>query len=579
MNTKIAFILTMGAWLAGLDCAQAQTTFTQITNGAIVNDKGIWIYCVWGDFHNSGFLDLIAPNYALGTNGYYENTGGSFLKISQGDPVQDSDNHVGAWAADYDNDGNLDLIITAGGFLSASHNRLYHNNGDGAFSPVSGGDLSKSVGYFGPGAWADYDRDGFVDFLVVNHGSPASDGGPSLLYHNNGDGTFDEITTGPVVTTIVGAGFSAVWEDYDNDGFPDLLVVDHNGPVNFLYHNEQNGTFSRVLTNIVATDDWPQSASCAAWGDYDNDGLPDLFVTSAGISPNQLYHNEGGGVFTRATSGPKLVASPGGEFNGCAWGDYDNDGYLDLFVSSFTEKNALFHNNGDGTFTRILSSAPAQGGGPNVVCGAVSWVDYDNDGFLDLFVGVVTDSNESYLAPAKNLLYHNNGNSNAWLEVKLIGTLSNRSAIGAKVRAHATIGGKSFWQLREIGNGGGYNCQPLVAHFGLGDATNVDTLRIEWPSGLVQTLTNVPGRQILTVAEHQLGATNAPSFTSVSLAPNGAVNLSASGDAGLLYLFQGSTNLVNWAYLGVRSNATGAVQFTDLRATNYPSRFYRVSIP
>ena len=160
-------------------------------------------------------------------------------------------------------------------------------------------------------------------------------------------------------------------------------------------------------------------------------------------------------------------------------------------MSSFTENNALFHNNGDGTLTKILAGAPVQGGRANVVSGAVSWLDYDNDGFLDPFVGVVTDSNESSIIPARNLLYHNNGNRNAGLEIKRIGTLANRSGIGAKVRAHATIGGKSFWQLREIGNGGGYNCQPLVAHIGLGDAANVDTLRIKWPSGVSQTLTNV----------------------------------------------------------------------------------------
>ena len=188
-------------------------------------------------------------------------------------------------------------------------------------------------------------------------------------------------------------------------------------------------------------------------------------------------------------------------------------------------------------------------------------------------------SNGAFTTAGNNFLYRNNGNGNRWLKLKLIGGPSNRSAIGAKVRAHATIGAKSFWQLREIGNGGGYNCQPLVAHFGLGDATNVDNLRIEWPSGVVQTLTNVAARQILTVVEHQYGVTSAPSFTVVSPGTNGSINLSASGDTGLLYLFEGSTNLVNWSRLEVRSNATGTVQSSDLRATNYSSRFYRISIP
>jgi hypothetical protein len=204
----------------------------------------------------------------------------------------------------------------------------------------------------------------------------------------------------------------------------------------------------------------------------------------------------------------------------------------------------------------------------------VSWVDYDNDGYLDLFITVIADSGLT-----SNLLYHNTGTTNAWLELKLVGMASNRSAIGAKVRVHATIGGKSFWQLREISNGGGRWVQPLVAHFGLGDATNVDNVRIEWPSGIVQTLTNVAPRQILTVVEHQAGVSNPPAFTSVSQATNSWVNLSAAGSTGLLYLFEASTNLVSWSWLGVRSNATGNVQFTDLHATNYASRFYRVSIP
>jgi len=121
--------------------------------------------------------------------------------------------------------------------------------------------------------------------------------------------------------------------------------------------------------------------------------------------------------------------------------------------------------------------------------------------------------------------------------------------------------------------------QPLVAHFGLGDATNADTVRIEWPSGIVQTLTNLATRQILTVVEHQSGPTNAPSLTGISAATNRLVTLSATGATGFLYLFEGSTNLVNWTWLGVRSNAVGSVQFTDLHATNYRSRFYRVSLP
>jgi hypothetical protein len=196
-----------------------------------------------------------------------------------------------------------------------------------------------------------------------------------------------------------------------------------------------------------------------------------------------------------------------------------------------------------------------------------------------LFVanGFVVDSEN-------NLLYHNNGNSNAWVNFRLIGRLSNHSAIGAKVRLKATIHGRTFWQMREISGGSGFGSQnDIRANFGLGDATNAELVRIEWPSGIVQTMTNVAGRQFLTVVEHQerqtISPPLAPTFTSVSRSTNGMVDLSVSGAPGLLYLLEASTNLANWMKVGVRTNAVGTFQFTDTAATNYATRFYRVSAP
>jgi hypothetical protein len=346
---------------------------------------------------------------------------------------------------------------------------------------------------------------------------------------------------------------------------------------NSLFHNNGNGTFTKVTTGSIVTDGGHHSGGCA-WGDYDNDGFLDLFVangTFSGSENNFLYHNNGNGTFTRITNG--TVATDTGKSISCAWGDYDNDGFLDLFVTNEggpgvfpTVVNFLYHNNGDGTFTKVTTGSLANEYSDSFGC---SWADYDNDGFLDLFVARGDDRG--------NYLYHNNGNTNGWISVKPVGRVSNRSAIGAKVRVEAVIGGVRRRQLREISGGNGCNGQSaLWANFGLGDATNIDLVRIEWPSGIVQTWTNVAVRQSLTVVEHQQpGATNAPSFTSVSRVTNGVVNLSISGDTGLLYLFEASTNLVNWSWLGVRSNANGTVQFTDLTATNYANRFYRVSVP
>ncbi len=484
MKTKT--LLVLGVFLATLASGRAQTNFTKITTGDIVTDSGQFAAPCWADFDNHGFLDLLVPNYS-GANVFYRNNGdGTFTKVIQGDPVQDIGYHAGAPAADYDNDGYPDIAMIIGaGASTMEQNMLYHNNGDGTFSPVSGGALTDSAGFFNVGAWADYDNDGFVDLLVAQ-ADPNGIGRTNLLFHNNGDGTFSSV--GGAVTSDAVNSTSAAWADYDNDGFMDLIV---SSDENFLYHNNRNGTFTRILTNTVATDSWSDGAWTPTWGDYDNDGLPDLFVAGMEMG-GRLYHNDGNGAFSRVSSGAMLQPPTGGGSRACGWGDYDNDGYLDLFISSYNAPNRLFHNNGDGTFTQTDDEVFSSDANKGVACQTCSWVDYDNDGSLDLFVTRFPDNGTT-----NNLFYHNNGNTNGWLEVKLVGTVANRSAIGTKVRVHATIGGKSFWQLREVTTGGGRWVQPLVAHFGLGDATNVDTLRIEWSSGTVQEFHNFTPKQIL----------------------------------------------------------------------------------
>ena len=315
INSKLNLLLA-GAFLALTSTGLSQSvTFTQITNGPIVNDLGEFTGCVWGDFNNDGFLDLIVCNYNGRTNVFYQNNGdGTFTKISQGDPVQDADYHIYAGAGDYDNDGNLDVWVTVGAYApSARRNMVYHGNGDGTFSRVSGS-VTSLLGHFGVGVWADYDHDGFLDVFFANHGASNDNGGKNLLFHNNGDGTFSGITSGAIVNDI-GVGYCAAWEDYDNDGFVDLLVLNNEAnALNFLYHNNGNGTFTRVFTGIVATDIWSSGASTCAWADYDNDGFPDLFVTDQAGTRNQLYHNNGDGTFTRVPSGPELVPPARGLF-------------------------------------------------------------------------------------------------------------------------------------------------------------------------------------------------------------------------------------------------------------------------
>ena len=389
-------------------------------------------------------------------------------------------------------------------------------------------------------------------------------GSTNVLFHNNGDGTFSKIISGSIVTDK-GDGFACLWADYDNDGFDDLLVCnlghsDDGVATNFLYHNNGDGTFTRVTNAAVhiGTDTWSDGSPGAAWGDYDNDGYQDLFAAGNDGTSDRLYHNNGNGTFAIATT----IARPGGTVSlGGSWGDYDNDGYLDLLIRTGDGHNRVFHNNGDGTFTAVTQGPIVTDNFAGYSCWTADWVDYDNDGFLDLFVAASADSG----LLTTNLLYHNTGNSNAWLEVKLVGTAANRSAIGAKVRVHAAIGGKTFWQMREVRSGGAYGGS-LVSHFGLGDATNVDDLRIEWPSGTVQELHDVSPKQILTVTE--------PPRLMAAMT-NGVPQFSFKGGRGFTYEIDSSPDLLTWASNSVVTitNLNGTAQIVD---TNPPTtrRFY-----
>src|ERR1017187_3881489 len=540
---------------------EVDPTFTKITSGTIVTDATILGYsCAWGDYDNDGYIDLVvmaAFNTVANTPSrnslFHNNRDGTFTKVSNTVITTEFRDWRGCAWADYDNDGNLDLYVTStDGFGFAAQNELFRNNGNGTFTKMTPSNVgpiaSPAAGASEGCVWADYDNDGFLDLFVARFG-------PDWLFHNNGDGTFAQMTN-----AVVGLvqdnrdSYETMWADYDNDGRPDLFVAvkDDNGinQTNFLYHNQGNGTFARVTTGSIGTDN-EYSGGCA-WGDYDNDGYPDLFVVNGkySVATNSLYHNNQDGTFTKKTGAEVgSIASDAAFFSSCAWGDYDNDGFIDLFVTcggagyqsgpngSIPGTNYLYHNNCDGTFTRVLSGSLVHDLGFSWNC---AWGDYDNDGFLDLFV---TRPSTNFIIPfTPPLLYRNSGNSNNWLKVTLVGTLSNRSAIGAKVRVQATIRGQAMWQLRDINNGNGMGGSSLIAHFGLGDATNIDLVRIEWPSGIIQTLTNVATKQSLTIVEHQPPGAAPPVFTGVSRSTNGVLNLSVTGGTGLLYLFEASTN-------------------------------------
>lgn len=532
-----------------------QPIFTEVAALAGLGTPGRFTGYTWGDINGDGWPDIFVSNYGFAPNIFALNNGdGTFTSLPLGDPVLQGGYRAGACFADFDNDGLLDLVVAGPGLEPSPQagNYLWHNDGNNTFSLVSTNGFPREVGSSISPSWADYDLDGWLDLIITD---PY---GRNHLYHNNGDGTFAKVTTGPVATNF-GFGVSATWCDYDDDGYPDLFVVnaEDNSSLNFFYHNNGNGTFTRVTTGPVATD--RGLAIAASWGDINNDGYPDLFVTGDADLHNRLYLNNGDGTFTKVTAGPELVNPPNVFTEGGVWGDYDNDGYLDLFITRRGGTNVVYHNNGDGTFASV---APAVSGqeepADNFCCG---WVDYNGDGYLDMFVTRGTDVSLSSCA-----LFRNNGNTNNWLKVRCIGTVSNRSAVGAKVRVQATIAGKTFWQMREINTGdGGFN-SVMLAHFGLGDATNVTALRVEWPSGAVQEFQNLQVKQTLTITEP-------PRLTPLALAA-GKPQFSLIGGVGFKYNVQVSSDLTTWSNWRSVTNTSRTITITDDDAMG-AQRYYR----
>ena len=466
-------------------------SFTKITSGAIANDSG-WCYgCCWADFNNDGYQDLFVVNNMAGNKNnllYMNNGNGTFTKVTTGPVVNDGGSSYGCTAADYDNDGYMDLFVAN----YNENNFLYHNNGNGSFTKITTGAIVNDGGNSTGCAWGDYDNDGFVDLFVCNRNQP------NFLYHNNGNGTFTKITTGAIVTNNSNSGGCA-WCDYDNDGYLDLYVANAGPAADFLYHNNGNGTFTQITNDPVVNDILHSSGG--SWGDYNNDGYMDLFVSGGviGSGVDRLFRNNGNGTFTKITSDPIVTYNHWA--GGSSWGDFNNDGWLDMFDGGYDGINLLFVNNGNGTFTRIDTGIIVTDG--NYKEGA-GWCDYDNDGSLDLFV-----ARNNYFG-GNNCLYHNEGTANKWINIKCVGIVSNKSGIGAKLYLKAIINGSPVLQMREISSqtGGSISGQnSLNAFFGLGTTTIIDSLKIVWPSGTIDRYGQIQTNQFITAVEGQ-GITN-----------------------------------------------------------------------
>ena len=445
---------------------------------------------------------------------------------------------MGCSVADYDGDGWLDLYVTSYG-----PNRLYRNGGDGSFQEVTAKAGVNDERWSTGSAWADFDGDGDLDVFVTNYieldpdklpepGSPGYGsmgrvglgcqylglpvmcgprglkGAGDSFFVNQGDGTFKPLAEELGMHDPAGYyGLGAIWGDLDDDGNPDLYVANDSTP-NLLYHNKGDGSFEEVglLSGAAASETGVEQAGMGvALGDYLNEGVLSIYVTNFSEEYNTLYRNEGNFNFTDVTISAGL-SEPSFRFVG--WGtfffDYDNDGWLDLFVANghvfpqvdqvastavagYQQRNLLFDNLRNGRFAEIGQQAGLEV--PAVSRGA-AFADLDNDGDLDLVVNNLDSS--------PSLFWNQLKRPHHFLQVKLVGVGSNRFGLGARIRIRTN----GQWQMREVHSGGSYlSHSDLRAHFGLGSAEVVDEVEVRWPSGATSSLTKVPADQILTITE------------------------------------------------------------------------------
>lgn len=462
----------------------AAQDFTRLINDPVVNEGRYSEGTSWGDINNDGYLDVFIPHLHtdLENTLFINNGDGSFSEMTTGPVVADAGRSTGGSFGDFDNDGHLDLFVSN---YYGLNNFLYLNDGAGTFTKVTEGPVVSDGGSSFGSSVADYDNDGFLDIYVTN-GADTATGEDNFLYKNNGDGTFTRILVGAMVNDGQPSSASS-WSDYDQDGDQDLFVA--NGFTrdvaqinNAFYQNNGDGSFTEIDPVTIGIEH--SYSSNGSWADYDNDGDFDLLITNFLGNDNNLYRNNGDGTFTKITDG--MLSNDGGDSVSSTWGDYDNDGDLDVYVTNdFNENNTLYDNNGDGTFTKVSEGEPSNGGGRS---NGATWADYNNDGYLDLFV-----PNGQRPVVQSNVMFTNNGTSgNNWVNIKCTGVASNAAGIGAEVRAKATINSASIWQLRQVSGSTGFNAQnSFNVEFGLGDATQVDSLIIEWPSGQVDVYTDV----------------------------------------------------------------------------------------
>ena len=508
----------------------------------IIETKGSGL--AFFDYDNDGWLDIYlsngsrldahwAPGEAPTTHLYKNNRDGTFTDVTAKSRIGRSGWQTGVCVGDYDNDGWDDLFCTFWG-----HNILFHNNGDGTFTDVTRkAGLGSGKGRWGTGcSFLDYDRDGQLDLFVCNFvkldpdkppsmedanfcqwkgvptmcGPRGLPGDTNILYHNNGDGTFTDVSEKAGILKP-GPRFSitSVSYDFDNDGWPDIYVAVDSEPSIF-FKNNHDGTFTdaAVLSGCAFNDDGHEQAGMGLGvADYDCDGWFDIFKTNFADDTCNLYHNNGDGTFSDLSFNSGVGMNSSYVAWGCGFIDFDNDGWADIiqvnghvypeidkynFGETFKNPRLVYRNLGNGHFKDVSAEV-----GPGILARyssrGAAFGDYDNDGGMD---ALILNMNEP-----PSLLHNVGGNRQNWIKIKLLGTRCNRTAIGA--RAYVTVG--KHRQMDEVSSGTSVMSQnDLRLHFGLGKAEVVDLIEVKWPTTqIVEKFTQVKANQIVTIREGQ----------------------------------------------------------------------------
>jgi hypothetical protein len=551
-----------------LEAANAQSKAASTTPAAspvtfvdVAKEAGLTVPNVWGgvdhkryiieakgsglaffDYDNDGWLDIyltngtqLDANWPAGkaptSHLYKNNRDGTFSDVTEKSGLARTGWQTGVCVGDYDNDGWDDLFCCFWG-----HNILFHNNGDGTFSDVTKkAGLAREEVHWGAGCtWLDYDRDSHLDLFVCNYiildpstivspekqvycqwkgipvmcGPRGLTGDINVLYHNNGDGTFTDVSEKAGIRKP-GPRYSitAVSYDFDNDGWPDIYVAVDSEP-SILFHNNHDGTFTDIAVAAgcsYSENGHEQAGMGVGVADYDCDGWFDIFKTNFADDTCNLYHNNGDGTFTDVTFASGVGVNNRYVAWGCAFMDYDNDGWADIFQvnghvypeidtrdigQTFKNPRLVYKNLGDGKFKDV---SPGMGPGVNEHYSSrgAAFGDYDNDGDIDVLILNLNDP--------PSLLRNDGGNANNWIKIKLIGTQCNRTAIGARVRV---ITGKHA-QMDEVTSGTSVMSQSdLRLHFGLGKVQVIDLIEVKWPTTqTIEKFTKVPANQILTIKE------------------------------------------------------------------------------